>query len=78
MTNWRMHVNILNAFNASPMSMKQRLTFIMQFSTMRYIFPEWFVKWALARSHDSLQSTVHKPFDYRKSIFELNAGAKYL
>ena len=78
MTNWRMHVNILNAFNASPMSMKQRLIFLAKFSTMRYIFPEWFVKMIIARSHDIYQSTVHKSFDYRKSIFDANAGAKYL
>jgi len=68
MTNWRMHVNILNAFNASPMPMKQRLIFLAKFNTLRYILPEWFVKMIIARSHDSYQSTVHKSFDYSISI----------
>ena len=73
-SNWRMHVYILNTFNASPMSMKQRLIFFVKFSTLRYIFPEWFVKMIIGRGHDSHQSKVHQSFDYRKSIFELNAG----
>ena len=78
MTNWRMPATLINGFQTSPMIMKQKIVYFIQFGFKEYILPDWFVDWAVARAHDSQQETVHQMYDYRKSIFEANAGKRYL
>ena len=77
-TNWRMPTNLIIDSKTLPLSMKQKLTFLMELFFKEYVLPDWFVDWAVARGHDSQQETVHQMYDYRKSIFEANAGKRYL
>ena len=78
MTSWKMHVKYLTYFTTSPHPIYKSILFAVQLTLKEYVFPDWYVKKAYGNSQDLQQTTVHQYHRLRKSVFEANAGAKYL